>query len=341
MTFFEKQHRLAGDGLGLDCSAVGLSLAGAPLPHKGAQGFSARPKEEVDVLIKAAYGETVDPARLADGLDVVARALSSGDLGRAMIAALRLKLPDLDEGAAARVADVDGALAKYDPSERRDWRGRWTTGADAGSTNSGASRLVSGQPERRRTSDNQVPARLMPVSFEMTGDRVYPDVTAFRSRHLVDAIKLASIIGHGATADEVLTVGGAENTWGTKGWAKDWANFFGLQAKGDKSYFPGQIGIKLTNPPKGQRPKLIAQFRVADGFWWSGLVFANKMARAARQASMGATALADPRTFFTLAHQNGWGTTRPGDYVGYALKCHRFLRNSAQASERSSLTGTA
>jgi hypothetical protein len=44
----------------------------------------------------------------------------------ATIAAVHLRLPELDRDAAERIADADDALAKYDPNEPRDWRGRWT-----------------------------------------------------------------------------------------------------------------------------------------------------------------------------------------------------------------------
>ena len=320
--------------MGLDCSPRGLSLAGVSLLRKDA-GFSPRPTEEIEALIKAAYGQVVDPARLADGLDVVARALNSGDLGRAMIAALRLKLPNLDEAAAARLAGAEDMLAKYDPNEPRDERGRWTTGAAAGSTPGGASRPVQSRPTRTTSSRAQAPPRLTPASFETISDRVYPNVTAFRNQHLVDAVKLASFIGHGATTDEVLAVSGAENTWGTKKWAKKWGNFFGIHAKRDGSYFAGQIGLEHTHPQTGPSQP-VPKFRTTDGFWWSGLAFANKMAAAAKQAGLGANAFADPRPFFTVAHPQGQGTTRLPDYVQYAMNCHELLRNSARASERPS-----
>jgi hypothetical protein len=79
-------------------------------------------------LLRCAYGDDADAAGLEAGLAVAARALNEGDLGRAMIATLRLRLADLNWNAAVRLAQVDDALAKYDPDEPRDARGRWTRG---------------------------------------------------------------------------------------------------------------------------------------------------------------------------------------------------------------------
>jgi hypothetical protein len=62
------------------------------------------------------------------GLKVVADALNAGKMAHAMIAAVQLELPPLDWNGAVRIAQPDRHLAKYDPDEDRDWRGRWTTG---------------------------------------------------------------------------------------------------------------------------------------------------------------------------------------------------------------------
>src|SRR5471032_718022 len=79
-------------------------------------------------MMLAAYGEIVDPEHLSRGLRATAAALNRGDLGVAMIVAVHLRLPELGVEAAARIRAVDNFLAKYDPNEPRDWRGRWTTG---------------------------------------------------------------------------------------------------------------------------------------------------------------------------------------------------------------------
>ena len=115
-------------GLGLSCTFEGVSLAGVPLLLRTIGGLTPRPMAEIAVLMKSAYGHDIGPSRPYPGLEVVARALNRGDIGRAMVAAIHLRLPDLDEEGAAKIVCADEALKKYDPNEPRDERGRWTSG---------------------------------------------------------------------------------------------------------------------------------------------------------------------------------------------------------------------
>ena len=132
MAELEEWYRLSrAPGSGLNCEESGVSLAGVPLLHKTDAGFAPRPRHEIEVLIKAAYGRTADGIRLGSGLRVAAEALNRGDIGRAMIAALHLRLPELSDDGAASIAHADDILAKYNPNEPRDERGRWTTGGAA------------------------------------------------------------------------------------------------------------------------------------------------------------------------------------------------------------------
>jgi hypothetical protein len=116
-------------GLGPSCSAKGLAFAGVPLVVRRAGAFTVRSEPEVRHLI-GACGIDIDVPRLQEGLAAVARALNEGNLPRALIAAVHLRLPELDWHAAARIAQADEQLKKYDPNEPRDWHGRWTTGGD-------------------------------------------------------------------------------------------------------------------------------------------------------------------------------------------------------------------
>jgi hypothetical protein len=95
--------------------------------------------------MKSAYGYRADPTRLHRGLAVIAHALNLGDMGRAMVAAVQLRLSDLDWEGAKRVAYADDLLNKYNPGEPRDERGRWTTGG-APSANSSAKPLKPTSP---------------------------------------------------------------------------------------------------------------------------------------------------------------------------------------------------
>jgi hypothetical protein len=108
-------------------------LAGTPLLRRTPSGFAPRAPDEVRALIGAAYGKALETTDLSSGLKVAADALNAGDVGRAMIAGLHLRLPPLSADGAARLARAEMLLKKYDPNEPRDWRGRWTTeGASSG-----------------------------------------------------------------------------------------------------------------------------------------------------------------------------------------------------------------
>ena len=62
----------------------------------------------------------------------LAEALNNGDMARAMMAAVLMRLPE-PEGP-IRIVDVDGVLSKagFNPDEPRDERGRWTEDGDNG-----------------------------------------------------------------------------------------------------------------------------------------------------------------------------------------------------------------
>jgi hypothetical protein len=131
----ERFFRLANEpgATGLSCDENGVHLGGAPLLRRTDTGFEPRANSEIEALIAKAYGGAEDGKRLLSGLRVVADCLNNGELTRAMIAAVFLRLPDLDQEGAEGIAKVDALLQKYDPNEPRDRRGRWTTGGAGGS----------------------------------------------------------------------------------------------------------------------------------------------------------------------------------------------------------------
>ena len=126
------------EGLGLSCTAAGLSLAGTPLLHRTEAGFAPRPVAEIASLMKAAYGADDDAARLQSSLQAIARALNGREFARAAIAAVLTRTPELNPGAARRLAAANDNLTKYNPNEPRDWHGRWTTDGAAGPAPSAA-----------------------------------------------------------------------------------------------------------------------------------------------------------------------------------------------------------
>lgn len=120
-------------GLGLSCTAAGLSLAGVPLLQKTEAGFVPRRAPDIAALINAAYG--ADTTRLQSSVEAIAQALNRGDLARAMITAVLTRTPELSSKAAAGLATVEKILTKYNRDEPRDWHGRWTRDGAVGPAN--------------------------------------------------------------------------------------------------------------------------------------------------------------------------------------------------------------
>ena len=161
MTVYDRRFRLAdrSGALGVSFDQDGLSLAGAPLLRRTITGLVPRPANELGVLMKGAYGGERDVAALTAGLSVVAEALNQGDEARAMIAALRLRLAELDWRGAVRIAAAQNALAKYSPDQPRDWHGRWTNGDDDGAASGGTAEAAPARVKPAGPPVSQAPVR--------------------------------------------------------------------------------------------------------------------------------------------------------------------------------------
>jgi hypothetical protein len=164
-----RHFRLAnGPGsLGPSWGDAGLALAGVSLFRRTDDGFAPRPVGELEALLGAAYERRLD-ASLVRGLGVAADALNHGDIGRAMIAALHLRLPDLTWEGASRIAKVDERLAKYSPDQPRGWHGRWTS--EAGGTAPSAEADTSISTARPAPVANPAPRRSVTPSNSRTND---------------------------------------------------------------------------------------------------------------------------------------------------------------------------
>ena len=157
--------------LGLDCTAHGLSLAGVSLLRRTVEGFESRDELEIRWLLDRAYGPGLDFDRITKGIAAIARALNGDQPGHAMIRALLLDLPELDWAGAARLAQADDTLAKYDENEPRDEQGRWAANGNIPTT----LHSPHGLPPRLSRS----PVRLVSTdSKETTGDSsARPDIS--------------------------------------------------------------------------------------------------------------------------------------------------------------------
>jgi hypothetical protein len=148
---------LRDDGYGLAFGEGGLCLGEAPLLaarawSNGGLTLAPRPAAEVAALLGAAYGDEFEAERRLSGLAVVAEALNRGNPCKAVIAALHLRLPDLDDAARRRLARAERLLkAGFDPRQPRvpaghreggQWRPAGGGGGGSGGGGTRPSRLT-------------------------------------------------------------------------------------------------------------------------------------------------------------------------------------------------------
>ncbi|HTT85367.1 MAG TPA: hypothetical protein VMF67_17960, partial [Rhizomicrobium sp.] len=120
------------EGSGLRCDGGGLFLGRNALLKRDRKGkFEARAVAEIQGILGRAYREETDWQSRIRSVNLVADALNRGELARAMMVAVLMRLPD--PASSVSIADVDGVLAKvgFDPDEPRDERGRWTSGGSS------------------------------------------------------------------------------------------------------------------------------------------------------------------------------------------------------------------
>jgi hypothetical protein len=125
-----------GDGLCCDARGVGLGPVALveAAEARGRRVYRLRPAEQIARTLALAYGAfgADDLARRLSVLEVAAPSLEAGDLAKAMIAALQMKLPPLAPEAVAKLVR-EPTLRKYSPDQPRDERGRWTEGSGSAS----------------------------------------------------------------------------------------------------------------------------------------------------------------------------------------------------------------
>jgi hypothetical protein len=80
---------------GIECDAAGLRVGDVALLARGAKGgWTRRDERDLSRELSKLYRFPLDVARIRRGVDAVAAALGNGELARAQIAALLLRLPD-------------------------------------------------------------------------------------------------------------------------------------------------------------------------------------------------------------------------------------------------------
>ncbi len=128
-----------GSAGGLYCGRDGLFLGPSALieHHEGA--YRLRPQDEIAILLAAAYKSIPDPTSCFARLPRVAAALEKGDLARAMIAALHLRLGEIPKERMASLARAEALLKHgFNPDQPRDWHGRWTAEGSVSSSGQAA-----------------------------------------------------------------------------------------------------------------------------------------------------------------------------------------------------------
>lgn len=153
---------------GLRCDGDGLFLGRNALLDRDRVGnFQARPTGDLRKIFDGIYrGQTNWESRIRS-VRLVANALNKGEMARAMMTAVLMRLPDPDSS--IRIADVDSVLAKagFNSDEARDERGRWTNGGS-----DGESEIAGNSSESRVAADPQKPSAVMDSNFRHASVRL-------------------------------------------------------------------------------------------------------------------------------------------------------------------------
>lgn len=128
------------NGQGLRCDDEGLFLGRDALLQRNDGGnFEALPDIELRSAFDRVPGDDTNIESRIRSVKLVANALNKGDMARALMTAVLMRVPDRRD--AARIAIDDNALIKsgFDPNELRDERGRWADDSNNGSSGSAPS----------------------------------------------------------------------------------------------------------------------------------------------------------------------------------------------------------
>jgi rare lipoprotein A len=179
-----------GDHDGLYCGPDGLYLDSSPLIMRIGGSYRVRATDDIAVLIDAAYSPGADVACLLPGLCLAAEALQQGEIARAMIAALHLRLGEIPKSRLARLARVNAVLKSFNPDQPRvpagnPDGGQWTGEGGADAETGDVSNARAGDAEAGGTSEREgtsttpeaSSATLRPGSEEGAGPEVPPTGT--------------------------------------------------------------------------------------------------------------------------------------------------------------------
>ncbi|HEY1504297.1 MAG TPA: hypothetical protein VGF92_08355 [Stellaceae bacterium] len=113
------------NGLGLCCAEDGLFLGITPLLERSAGAFAPRSQEDLEALLSRGFGFAVSLDRVMGGLGTVAAALTAGDLCRARIAAVHLRISDLPDTFARLDMQLEDVALKLSRIAKTTAAGDW------------------------------------------------------------------------------------------------------------------------------------------------------------------------------------------------------------------------
>ncbi len=341
-------------GRGLRCDSDGLFWGGDALLLQDDKGnFQVRPVAELQKVLGRAYGDETNWDSRIRSVNLVAKALGQGDMARATMTAVLMRLPD--PCSPVRIADVDGVLAKagFNPDEPRDERGRWTSGGDNGNADGYAADHTVGiqlaDAGMSDASDDTVSQAAARAATTRQRDKTHraatavtaADMTNFGPSHYGEAQQLAAKLGHGATAKEFLALSSVESWWGASPTAKQAFNFFGAH-NAQEGPFQGQTGTYVTSGMNGIPGRLVskwlppnppsdpvqnvAAFSAETGYMDSGDVVVAALLTPKALAESGGD-YSNPAIFFSTVHNHGWAEGAQTDYVHTMLQRMRHFRS--------------
>lgn len=134
---FERNHTIwrvseRKGGLGLHCAEDGLFLGGTPLLERNVDAFAPRAQHDLEALLSRGFGFSVSLDRAMSGLAAVSSALNAGDLCRAHIAAVHLRMPDLPDAFARLDMQLEDLALKLDRIAKTTAVGDWNPARGGG-----------------------------------------------------------------------------------------------------------------------------------------------------------------------------------------------------------------
>lgn len=155
---------------GVYCGKSGFFLGRSPVIEEApGGGYRLRPAAEIVPLLAAAYQAPPDIEHCLAGLHRVVDALRSSNLPLAMIAAVQIGLPDIEDERIERLGRAEALLkANYNPNEPRDAHGRWTDAESGEGGKPGAHGIPGGENSGSSGGQN------MPTSAGGSGAAMSP-----------------------------------------------------------------------------------------------------------------------------------------------------------------------